>query len=368
MLCAALRGESIAWPTILGDDLQDLLIDRAEHQGVTALFNEAFSRLPGSPPALREAIRGLAIAQAFWELRRQQVVGEAITALAMRGLEPVVFKGTALAYGLYPNPVERPGADTDIIVAPATIDAASETLISLGFEKVCGLSYQDSFTKDTGDGGCHAIDFHRRINNYEMLSGLFSYDELRSAASPLPALCPGALAAGRVHALLLACLHRATHISIPIYEQGVAHYGEDRLIWLYDIHLLAEALAPPQWHEFISLATGKGLCSTCLEGLERAALCFSTRLPDQLHHDLRKTGEPATIYLRAGRTLQTWFDFTSVHGAAGRASFVRALLFPPKAYMQAMYGEPHAAWLPWLYARRAARGLVRRLGRGHRKR
>ena len=132
-----------------------------------------------------------------------------------------MFKGTALAYGVYANPVWRDRGDTDMIVTHQDWGRASETLVALGFRRNTGVSsefvsYQDNYTKETQGGGQHTIDLHRRINNSELLSRLFSYSELQAEAWPLPALCKGALAAGRVHALLLAGLHPATHRGLPI--------------------------------------------------------------------------------------------------------------------------------------------------------
>jgi hypothetical protein len=90
------------------------------------------------------------------------------------------------------------------------------------------------------------------------LAGLFSYEELRARAQPLPELAPQAFAACPVDALLLACMHRCGHKQAPYYVDGVAHYSGDRLIWLYDIHLLAVKLTSVEWHQFIDRATRKG--------------------------------------------------------------------------------------------------------------
>lgn len=46
---------------------------------------------------------------------------------------------------------------------------------------------------------------------------------------------------------------RAGHTQSPCIGDGVAHYSGDLLIWLYDIHLLAQAMSPAQWDEFLRL-------------------------------------------------------------------------------------------------------------------
>ena len=320
------------------------------------------------PYAVREAVRQHALARAVWELRHQQVLGDVLTALRTRDIEPVLFKGTALAYGLYANPVWRERSDTDMIVAEQDWGRASDTLISLGFRRNVGVSgefvsYQHSYTKENDGGGRHIIDLHRRISNSELLSRLFSYAELHAEARQLQALCTGAWAAGPVHALLLACLHPATHKYNPYYVDDVAHYGGDRLIWHYDVHLLAESLVPAQWQDFVDRAVTKGLCATSLEALERAATCYGTRYPDAVLQVLAKTREPVAAYLKAGRLRQSWIDFSSIPSAADRLRFARELVFPPPAYMRAKYAQSPDAWLLWLYVRRAAAGLIKRLKR-----
>jgi hypothetical protein len=254
-----------------------------------------------------------------------------------------------------------------MIVAQHDWRRASETLIALGFQRNTGVSgelvsYQNSYTKDFEDSGRHTIDLHRRINNSELLSHLFSYTELRAGACSLPTLCNGALAVGPVYALLLACLHPATHKYNPYIVDEVAHYGGDRLIWHYDVHLLAQSLTSRQWQDFVDSAVAKGLCAISLVALERSAACYGMRYPDDIRRALVRTGELVAAYLKAGRLRQGWIDVSAIPSLADRIRFARELLFPSKAYMCAKYAQsPSDASLLWLYARRAAEGLIKRL-------
>ena len=230
-----------------------------------------------------------------------------------------------------------------MIVPEGASNRAADVLMSLGFRPdiaVTGelVTYQQSYTRDRKDNGRHTIDLHRRINNSELLSRLFSYSELRAEARDLPQLCEGALAVGPVHALLLACLHPATHRHNPYIVDGVAYYGGDRLIWYYDVHLLAQSFTAHQWQDFIGQASAKGLCAISLEGLERAAACYNTQTPDLCPAGPRqKQDEPVAAYLKAGRLRQSWIDFLSIPNFVNRLQFVRELVFPSKAYMRAKY-------------------------------
>jgi len=367
LICAVLRGESPSWP----DATHETFLRRSDYHGVSALLNEQLYRRENWPADLREAIHDRAIGQAVWELRHQQVLTRVHAALADAGVQPVLIKGTALAYALYPDPVLRVRGDTDMLIPLTERKRVHDVFTSLGFERDMGvsgefISYEANYAFTTADTGTHNIDLHWRINNSELLSRLFSYEELLERAIRLPKLCPHALGVSPVYALLVASMHRATHKQNPYYVDGVAYYSADRLIWLYDVHLLAESLSSTQWHDVVRLAREKGLCTACLEGIERAQACFHTRCPDFVLAGLAGSGvkeRPAT-YLNASKLRQQWMDFLALDGFSSQLRFLRELLFPSTAYMRTKYPQAQPGWLPAFYVRRAFDGLLKRIKMG----
>ena len=322
--------------------------------------------MQGWPAVVREALHRDALAAGMWEMRDQAVLRSVLEAFAQIGVRPIIFKGAALAYSFYPNPVLRPRADTDLLILPQDRTKVANALESLGFvggQGVPGniMSYQGSYTLNTADGDVHSIDLHWKINNSELLSRLFSYEELLNRSILLSQLHPDAVGAGAVDALLLAGMHRATHERNPYHVEGAAYYGGDRLIWVYDINLLARSLNSARWDSLVRAATEKGLCETTREGLQCAEDCFQVRCPEEVRIALSKTGEPVATYFAAGAMRQTWIDFLAIGGTADRLRFGRDLFFPPAAYMLSKYPEAKPAWLPWFYARRAIGGLWNRL-------
>jgi hypothetical protein len=304
----------------------------------------------------------------MWELRHFELLNRILAQLAQAGVQPVLFKGTALAYSLYPEGVLRTRGDTDFIIPPESRSVVHKALQGINFELGSGvsgdhISYQSSYTWAQVAGGHHTLDVHWRINNSELLSRLFTYEELLAHARPLPNLGPHALAAGPVHALLLACMHRATHKQNPYYVDGVAYYSGDRLIWLYDIHLLLGVLTPTEIDDFVRLARAKGLRAVCLEGIERAQACFHTVVPLGLLTELAAPGpvEPTARYLSGGPWLQKWMDFQALGSARNRIRYAGELLFPPASYMRQKYPNAGPGGLGWLYLRRAAGGLTKNL-------
>ncbi|GAH12931.1 unnamed protein product, partial [marine sediment metagenome] len=61
-------------------------------------------------------------------------------ALAEIGVQPVLIKGTALAYALYSDPVLRERGDTDMLIPSTERNRVHDVLTTLGFELGRGVS------------------------------------------------------------------------------------------------------------------------------------------------------------------------------------------------------------------------------------
>lgn len=365
---AVLRNEKPAWPWADSVQAIDLFHERCDLHGVNALLHD---QLQGSdwPNGVLQVLRVKAIQLAMWELRHQQILAETLAALELAGVKAVLLKGTALAYSLYPDPALRTRADTDLLVAVSEKESAAQTLMRAGFIRNQGMtgefvSYQASFVR-VADGVRHMLDLHWKINNSELLSKLFTCEELQSESQPLPTLSELARGTGPEYSLLIACMHRATHRHNPYHVDGTAHFGGNRLIWLVDVDLLARTLSERQWRNLVTLAEEKGLRQITCDGLEQARIRLGTELPKWVVERLGKPGpaELPALYLNAGTLRQQWLDLNAIRGLPGRLRLLREIVFPPVTYMRRKYPQP--AWMPWLYLRRAASGIVKRLGRSN---
>jgi hypothetical protein len=165
-----------------------------------------------------------------------------------------------------------------------------------------------------------------------------------------------------VHALLIACMHRATHLTQPYYVDGIAHRTDTRLIWLADIQLLAQALTDKEWTALVSLARDKGLCGVTLDGLDRTHELLGTQVPAFASQTLAQANqnEPGSSYLRAGMFKQRWMDFRALKTLEQRLTLTKEALFPDPDYMRAKF-DTDTAPLAWLYLRRAVAGAAKQL-------
>ncbi|HEX7192901.1 MAG TPA: nucleotidyltransferase family protein, partial [Thermoanaerobaculia bacterium] len=185
----ALRGR-VSWPKEATADE----IHAIEEHGMTPLVY----RWSGIP-ALREA----AIRAAGLETVQVEVLREVLAALPVT---PLVTKGTALAYSVYPSPDLRPRTDVDLLIGERDLDAVRSAFTSIGFRETVSVIRQHMFHRVEANRIMQSYDVHLDITNNATTAGVLQYAEMRERAMSLPAI--GAIAPSLEDALLYACVHR----------------------------------------------------------------------------------------------------------------------------------------------------------------
>ncbi|MGH8221655.1 MAG: nucleotidyltransferase family protein [Woeseiaceae bacterium] len=339
---------------------------RVQLHGVGALLHASIEReAPPTPvPAqVRETLRALALRAAAVDLDCRIQLPRLLELMADAGVRPILIKGTPLAYTHYPEPGQRERADTDLLVRQAERERLFALLESQGYLRGDGTgaelaSAEASFWKD---GSPLVLDVHWRIRSSPLLARVLEFDELEAQAVPLPALGPHARAPGPVDAVLLAAIHRASHYQSPFYVDGVAHRG-DRLIWLYDLHLLAPALTEAQAAELARRAAEHRVAGLCLDALRSTGDAFGTLLPRALLEELEHAAsrrEPSMVFLRGGRRALLLAELGALPRWRERWQLLREHAFPPGDYILRKY-ETRKRWLlPALYVRRAVGWLTK---------
>jgi hypothetical protein len=336
------------------------VLDACATREISALLHQrlnGFQRVDDWPEEVRRELARMAHAAAAIELVRSREIAAVLGALASRGIHPVLLKGTPLAHVVYDSPAERPHEDTDLLIRREHVDGAGTVMRGLGYREPLLsdgelLFCQFQTIKRDAFGIDHAFDFHWRISTQSLFADVLTYDELAGAAVAVPALGVWARAAGGVHALLLGCIHPVMH-----------HRNGQRLIWLYDIHLLASSLSDSDLERFALLAIEKRMAAICAHQMRLSRERFGTRVPRRLMEDPAgwMRAEPSAAYLRPARR---WHHelASNVRGLPRLRDRVRLLgevLFPSRRYMLAAYGL--SGWtsmlLPALYLHRSARGL-----------
>lgn len=343
-----------------GDDEVDACLAVAREEGVAALLSHllAAARID-LPRALRDGLHQEARMQAMRDLARTVTTRETVAALADAGLEALVLKGTALAQWLYPAPHLRPGSDVDVLVADvAAAERAVDHLQPLGYRVLGGVrpaqssDYEVALLDDARRS--LVVDLHWRLANHAALARGWTFAELRGQARPLPTLHPRAMALGQVHALVHALLHR---------QSNLPSGSQDRLVWLYDLHLLAGRCTDADWHAFLRVCDEKAIARACLDGLQASRQWLRTVVPGDVETALlQQAGSSSTHAM--GASNQGAMDRAHLRALPGRErwTWLWRKLLPPPAFMRHRY-EVDGAWpLLWAYLRRWATGLRRALG------
>jgi len=306
------------------------------------------------PSAFVAALRAGAHRQAALELVQRADLQRVVAALKEQGIEPLLMKGASLAYDLYRDPSWRVRSDADILIRSSDREGTRACLERLGYSsqpEVAGrlVAYQFHGERIDPHGIRHLYDVHWKIANPQRFADAIGFDELKADAVGLPLLGPDARGIGRMHALWLACVHRAAH-----------HYDQETLVWLYDVHLLAEALDDDGMRRLAALAERTGVRRICLRALLLANHRFGTRIaPDVIAAlEAAPPDEPSTVFLRPGmRKLDVLLDDVRVlRGWRPRLALLKEHLFPQAAYMRRTYARGSSAPTMWLYLRRIAGG------------
>jgi hypothetical protein len=145
------------------------------------------------------------------------------------------------------------------------------------------------------------------------------------------------------------------HVTSPYMVGGTIYYGGDRLIWLHDIHLLANALTPAEWAGFCRLAEQKGVAAVCLEGLISAERALHTAIPRVVRDSLAAApanAAPSAYLLRARQFGRAWRDWKAVPGAGPKLSYLIARTLPSAKFIRAKYPSRRHSPLALLYLRR----------------
>lgn len=322
----------------------------ARSQGVMTLL---LARRPRHGKGGSEALRAAAVR----DLLQTEEDRRVLSALGDAGLRPLVLKGAALAHWLYPEPWLRPREDTDLLLPADEYDRAGRVLEGLGYRRLpvvdgALVMGQALYHRPDARGGGFVVDLHRRVCNLQAFARRLDHRVLAPRARPLPALGPAARGLAPADALLHACLHLLAH-----------HRDQRRLIWLYDIHLLAAGLDDEGATELARRAREEGLVAVTGRCLREVRDLLHTPLHPRLGALLEaadRRDEPGVRWLDHGGGMRgAWIEFQAAGPWSRRLRWLGQALFPSPAYMRARHPGAPALLLPWLYLRRAARGAAR---------
>ena len=284
-----------------------------------------------------------ALLRAAANLRVDALTAEVVSALAAAGVRAILLKGPALARFLYDGSPARTYGDTDLLVAPADVDAAETVLARLGFrrflddveirgdERVAALAWLRAADRATVDlhGGLPGVELEPEPA-WEVLSAETA--SIRVASVDVETLAPAALV-----------FHVALH---------AAQHGKSEPKPLADLERALERVGRHDWVAAARLAerlraTDAFAAGICLRPAG-ALLAEALDLP---------RGRSVAVSLRAESAPTGAFAFERVVRARGRRAKARVLarvLAPSPAHMRAFdpIARHRIVGLPLAYAAR----------------
>ena len=335
----------------------DAVLSACEREGVVSLMHARLSDIDALHPVPVGLMQPLAARARLCAARSLVCVSEARKiqrALDGVGIPTLWLKGIALGQWLYPSAHLRDIADIDLLLPDhATTLRAAQELAPLGYVLPNPHIAGDLVVHELlawSERARLELDLHWDLSNDALFANRIMWDPLRDDAVALPELGDAARGLSAAYALLHACMHRAVN-----HLTG----RENRLRWLYDIHLLWVSLSPAGQARGVAMAVEARVAEPVLDALDTCNRIFSTPMDPTCVSDLRG----ATLHepLRSSR-LRSWtyFQRATLRTLRGtrKLRWLRQLAIPNFAHMRVRYGTDGAGHLS-IIARRLIDGIAR---------
>lgn len=335
----------------------EAVLAACEHEGVVSLVHARLSEGAVGTPVPAGLLEPLALRARQCAARSLLCQAEARRiqqALSAAGIGGLWLKGIALGHWLYPSMHLRDVADIDLLLPDhATTLRAGQVLAPLGYALPNPHIAGDLVVHELlawSERAQLELDLHWDLSNAALFADRIAWEALRAQAHPLPALGGGAMGLSAAHALVHACLHRAiNHLT----------RRENRLRWLYDIHLLWAGMAADAREHAVLLAVEAGAADATVSALEAVAAHFGTVVEAATLDRLRTAAAREKV---GTRRLRRWsyFQWASWRrlGPVRGLRWVRQLLFPDFAHLRVRYGSDGAG-RGWILLRRLGDGVRR---------
>ncbi|MFT6408348.1 MAG: hypothetical protein ACJAQ6_001766, partial [Arenicella sp.] len=310
------------------------LLAKLDYHGITLLAAEQQS-LPSALSSQLAQRKAMMVAN---DKLKQIELALLFDRFSEQNLNAVLFKGSALAYTIYAKPWLRPRTDNDVLIAPADRLKFDAVLQQLGYRRLFAMqgdyvSYQSTYGKALVGDCFMDIDLHWQINNRQMFCNTFTVKELSNNGRRLSQfgatrLHRSAVIPSNVDSVLIASVHRLGH-----------HHQEERLAWLYDIHLLLRSFSKQDWQQLANRAGHKQISAITLDALKTTNLHLNTELDDSAILQLESSAlmpEVSSIFLnrKLSERHYFWADLKSMSTLKSQLGFLRESVLPSPDYVR----------------------------------
>ena len=335
----------------LGDPECDNLSTLAAAHDVAPFLSRRLRELEWHAGASSARLREASRASAARNLMLFADLGKILMAARAAGWSVIPLKGAFLAEAVYGDIALRPMADLDLLVKPADLPRAVETLRQLGYESDQPFDpveqqggFQDMPPMRRSGGAM--VELHwtlvtplcgARIDDREIDGIWHRATPATIAGAPALALAPEDLL---LHVLMHASVHhRFADVGLKAFvdiTEIVRHYG-----------------ASLEWQAFTERANRWGVANGVRMALMLAEEWTDLQVPADVWKRLdgqgpdEQTLEWARHKVLEGRPTELVGEFAGLDtagGTGGRLSTLRKAAFPPRATLARLYSVPGGSW------------------------
>jgi len=360
-----LREEQPIVPQAKVDDWSELLTQLQYHGIIPLLYLKIrhLTQMLRPPEVVITRMRETFLLSQARYLRMERQLAEILRALKSKGICPLIIKGPALAWSVYPDPATRPSVDIDLLVKAEQYLTTRKVLNRLKyqcpyerFEVFQHLFNSESFVCQNKTIRRVMVDLHWSVFQYhgiERNDGLGEFFH-RAKIVETPTLNFKTLSS--VDALIQAAFHLILH-----------HPNSMRLLWISDIALLAQQLNVPKDWEVLQERTSQFRASLAMEkALKLAQLWYGLRVPEGYDDftnspsvEENEKAELAYVTNKHTTDIRLGGYLANFRKSPNKIQYLMKFLFPRPHYIRATY-PPSRNWLlPLSYVRRWGHWLAK---------
>ena len=323
ILAQAISGQE----TSLADFDDDKILEQANLHGIPQLLNSQVQAgtLSGVGDGLIEQLKSESFRSAAFDMTMNAATCKTLDLLAEREIPALLLKGTPVAHLYYPATYLRTRCDTDIYIREHDLEKAIAVLsgddyhISKSENREISSKQFVAAMPSAQNSYIH-FDVHWKLSNRVMFQHTLPFDECLETSQPVPSLGPNAMALSKTDLLIHACIHRIAH---------GRNTQRNRLIWLYDIHLVFEAMDELEKSDFLAAARQKEVATLCADALEVCHATLGTAVPDGYIKEMKEGSEkePSAKLIGSSKLRWAWEDMQSLGSLSEKIAFARELLF-----------------------------------------
>ncbi|MCP4575687.1 MAG: nucleotidyltransferase family protein [Deltaproteobacteria bacterium] len=244
-----LKNDPIPAPRVTLEKWSELLSILDPHWVLPLLFRHA-GKLPddfGPPKTILDRMRTSFRWSRTRCFRIEKQLGEIVAAFNDEHVRVLVLKGPALGRRVYPDPALRPASDLDLLVRPDDMVQSRTILEDLGYKCIARLFdaeeilyIDETFLHIDNPRNYRAIELHWRLHKYLGITQEVRTEELFRRAIKI-----------ETDAFAFEVLDPVDAFIHTAINNAYSHDDCMRLIWAYDVKMLASKLVVPHDWELL---------------------------------------------------------------------------------------------------------------------